>query len=323
MSCIPHGGYVSPNVKLAGADMRKTLVLHIGMHKTATTSIQSHLLHHRAMLRQMGVEYIPGLVKIARLIRNRAPMTEESVRELQAHIEPLLSLQAPILLGSAEAFFGRFMAKPPVMINSHACASDLKRILEPFGLDVKLFAAVRRQDTWLESAYQHSVKWNYDLTFDEWHAQLDLDLFHWDRLLDGFAEQFGKANLHVHPYERLFKPDGEGVRRLYRLFGAEHLADPKTFPRSNPGISKRWLEVLRRANSLIDRKECQRLRFFLEHEFPRKSGDKTIYFSDEQRVALLEHFSESNQRLFDEYVPEGIDNRYTVAAVMGRETLTV
>ncbi|MCB2213548.1 hypothetical protein KQI52_15650 [bacterium] len=303
--------------------MRKTLVLHIGMHKTATTSIQSHLLHHRVQLHQMGVEYVPGLVKIGRRIRNRAPMSDELVRELQAHLEPLLTLPAPIILGSAEAYFGRFMAKPPVLINSHECAADLKRILEPFDLDVKLFAAVRRQDTWLESAYQHSVKWNFDLTFDEWYAELDLDLFHWDRLLGGFAAQFGKDNLYVHPYERLFKPDGEGVRRLYRLFGAEQLAEPGTFPRSNPGISKRWLEVLRRANSLIDRKECQRLRFFMEQEFPRKSGDKTIYFSDEQRVELLEHYSASNQRLFDEFVPAGIENFYTVAAVMGQAALTV
>ncbi len=166
--------------------------------------------------------------------------------------------------------------------------------------------------------FKHSIKWNKTLTFEEWRKQLELERFEWDRLIGYFADHFGEESIHFVPYEHLFKNEGVGIKKFFSLFNASDLFFLEKLPRSNPGINQRWLEVLRRSNELISFEESQVLRRFLEQRFSKKTGEKHEYFTEEQRIEILDFLKDSNDRLFQRF-GKSSENLYDPSLIVVKE----
>ncbi|KAA9133361.1 hypothetical protein F3N42_03160 [Marinihelvus fidelis] len=174
--------------------MKKRLILHIGVHRTGTTSIQGWLHGNRKALLGQGVRYAfdqrmhtdiawqlhtgklsPGTLT-ERLLRDAA---DDRVHTLILSGEDFCVLRDPSILSGLRDHF-----------------------------EVTVVCYLRRQDSWLESWYNQHVKWPWDRALSQASAGEFIgqaEQFYWIDyawLLAGWRNAFGDDNLRIRVFER-------------------------------------------------------------------------------------------------------------------------
>src|SRR5215510_12928739 len=146
--------------------MKIELILHIGLPKTGTTSIQETLAAHRTALLEKGVLYpnsagesahalIPASILGAKLNVNHffptiwngmtpAARLELFRRELDREIRDRPAHVRRVLISAEHC---------SSFLKSKALIRDLATFLEPYFQDYKVVAYVRRQDLFAASVY--------------------------------------------------------------------------------------------------------------------------------------------------------------------------
>jgi hypothetical protein len=199
----------------------KDLVLHIGLHKTASSFVQGLLAASRDDLRAHGVLY-----PTAGIVDKSDSGTREGAGSGQAlfsrpgrqhALNAQLFAEIPddvstVLLSSEE--FGRVAATPtPARLVARFSAFR----------SIKVVLVLRRQDDWIESYYKQVVD-----QFRNFETRSFVQFLHeaGPRLLDFHArfapwrELVGPQNFHVLSYDDL--PDGVAIcRRLLEVAGME------------------------------------------------------------------------------------------------------
>lgn len=180
----------------------RTLYLHIGAHRTATSSIQSFLHANSAALQERGIFYPFGVKRHDKLVRDLfAGRTK--VADVAAEIERRASGRTTevksIILSDED-------------ISLHEDISILGGFRDLF--DVKVIYSLRRQDLWLESWYLQNVKWQWNpklahVTLDEFVE--GRNEFHWvdyDTYLQHLERVFGRENVIAYVFEKEQMPAG-------------------------------------------------------------------------------------------------------------------
>lgn len=152
--------------------MSAKLILHIGAHKTATTTIQRVLAKNRTSLAKYGVWYpayselFPSMsdhyahLDVAKgLMGDSKRFTLEKVEKffakLRAGADEMAGIEAVLI--SAEPFYrGKIAGSGNYWDQRQRYIERLERIV-PFD-DVEVVLVVRRQDNYLESLYNEHVK---------------------------------------------------------------------------------------------------------------------------------------------------------------------
>ena len=179
-----------------------TLYLHIGTHRTATSSIQAFMLSNWEALLARGI-FHP--LRIARhfALFNAIFAGRRTVKDVSLD----LLLRASKHDHEINAI---------VLSDEDVCMRPDLAVLAGFRehFDVKVVFALRRQDLWLESWYLQNIKWQWNksfshLTLDEFMARSDE--FHWadyDRLLTQLDGLFGQENVLPYVFEKAQMPEG-------------------------------------------------------------------------------------------------------------------
>ena len=210
------------------------IVLHVGLHKTGTTTLQRDIL-------PKGRGYVYG----GREYGDHALID----RGIGADI---LALSDETLLGRLfDSFFGR-NAKPWVDENV-ARITWIGRHLS----DSKIILSVRRTDHWLLSIYKHHLKYGGTTALPDFLARLDQPGFlGWQDLhlmprLRALEQSFPGRMLVFFMEELVHEP-----QRLLAEFGSFITGDPTCFsavgdlPRRNEGVDRSSAAMLRRLNGL-------------------------------------------------------------------------
>jgi len=182
------------------------LLIHIGLHKTGTSAIQSFLLDNRAALLDQGLLYPLDLEEWGNhnplawhLMDPRyMPTHGDFYRELStpAHWQKLhkeaSERQTDRVILSGEDF--SLISRP----------QQLAELLERY--DTRIIVYLRRQDQYLQSIYNQDVK-NYEFMRCERFEEFVLDhrlaeILHYDIFLERWGAAFGKENIDVAIYDR-------------------------------------------------------------------------------------------------------------------------
>lgn len=180
------------------------LILHIGLHKTATTYVQNVWSEGRDRLADAGLWYpTVGLAK------KRGINTREGAQSGQARFARA---------GNRRRLLKRMLEEVPpraskVLISSEEftrARTDWTpaQYLRVFGAfrSVKVVAVLRRQDTWIESFYKQRVdQFNNRETrcFDDFVDQVGTPLFDFHRRLTPWRDLVGPENFHPLSYDDL------------------------------------------------------------------------------------------------------------------------
>lgn len=280
---------------------KKRLILHIGMHKTGTSSVQRFFSRNRMMLRRMGVCYPPSIGPDGRAqpkhnaifaaISHEAdfgaphPSLGPAHRVIDRTADAIDAAPGQIGVISAEGLSG----ERPVF------AKAMAPLAERFDLHIAIF--LRRQDHWVESFYKQMVL-NRDVRESrpfhsfvaaettQAHMQYHQIINWWDQAIRPdrvhiFAAQPGGPQ---RPLIRLFHLAGIGHRFRWLPFANVH-------ENPSPGIAA--VEVVRHCNELgldAPRHAAEQI----EAKLGRGTGR---YLADAERAELIAHHQNGNHYL--------------------------
>ncbi len=266
------------------------VVIHAGIHRTGTTSLQGYLSDHRAILPTHGVIY-PGDE------RNHQSLawSLKQGRCNAADVEALIRTQGGkgTVVLSAEDFC------------IHTDLSWLKDLSCVH--DVHVVFYLRRQDHWIMSWYNQHVKWPFDRLKSKMGKREFLDSigdYHWldyATLIERWTAMLGAGNVSAAVVE---PGQVENVIEDFATrIGIPHEKLPADVSRKNDSMPVHLLEVARNLG-LFDLAPKARIRLIqaLRASLEHKAQSATTVYSPEERNLILKRFEQSNrsvaQRMF-------------------------
>jgi hypothetical protein len=261
------------------------VVIHAGIHRTGTTSLQGFLADHRELLKSHGVVY-PGERPNHQQLAWALKRGDAGAPDVNAIIEAGGPDQTVVL--SAEDF---------------CIHTDLKWLGEVAGShEVRAVFYLRRQDHWIMSWYNQHVKWPFDRRKSKMSKIEFLDSigdFHWldySGLLDRWTAVLGAANVSAAVLE-----SGQ-VENVIQDFIARLGIPPDGFEfnvaRKNDSLPVHVLEIARNLD-LFELPPNNRTRVIraLRQGLAHKAQSATTVYSPEERNRVLLRFEASNRAL--------------------------
>jgi glycosyltransferase involved in cell wall biosynthesis len=283
-----------PPVITRPAQRAKRIHLHIGLHKTGSSSIQAFLAANAARLAVEGFALPDTLGRTAHHSFARVHQPERSWSSTPRY-PTLASMRMAVDRAHEVA-----LAQPGehVVYSSEALRTCEARVvvasLAPSPVRVVVF--LRRQDEWLESQWNQRLKKGLDLPSRR-SDYLSRIRFDYSATLQPWADAVGVSSLAVIPFEREQLPLGL-ERHFLQALGIDAFDGFVVPPPINRRLNRAcaaWYREIHRAIRLppVDQRRLQRL---LE-EFSALEPDPPEWrnvFSPEERLDLLERHRASN-----------------------------
>jgi hypothetical protein len=301
------------------------LVLHVGIHKTATTTLQVALRDLRTQLRDRGV----GLVTIeqmkklahesawaARLTADPAvaPQFQEELRRLVGReierVERRSGRPVEQVVISNERMVGARMPSevdyPVFRPLAEASITEVIDALQPDEVHVALYT--RRQDRLIESCYLWEIQKGLTHTVGEQFPFMGEPIISFADLADRISRMPSVSSLRVRPFEIISAgalPYVDDFLANVGLSGSLDYSVVEEDLSANQSYSHAALQIALEINRMMDTREQRReLRRFLKTRFPVGAYPPAAIMLDEDRNTLLDLYSEDNERLFDTWMPE-------------------
>ena len=294
--------------------MRQKLVIHIGTHKTGSTTIQNYLNFNRLWLRMLGINYPKPVHGTIFHANNHADLRDTARCEgqrrnphihraygpfddvLARYIDNMLALRKPLNIMSCEGWSA----------NLNLFADRMAALKDHF--DVSVIAFVRRPDYWIESLYRQrvvNIQHQESRSFEEFSSLKSMETAIYDRarILGWWGKVFGHDNVTAIPYEPAIA-DFDLLDRFLDCAGVGHGAVrhlPLRRARANPSLSAAQIEIIRlmhKHGHSVDARLLRQLR-------RRVRGGKTGYLSSADRMMLLARAAPDMQAVCDIYVKDG------------------
>lgn len=275
----------------------KRLTIHIGAHKTGTTTIQHCLASSVNQLNVLGFDY-PKLSwyhfaqhRIAFAMQGMQDPNTGGIpdfdQELRSVVEFLSSTEYHVILSSEEFF-----------------TAPLERIKELGVLreiaEVAIVVFIRRQDRLFLSIYNQKIKQpgnvfaNEISTFIDDPTRLSADLDFYSNI-DRWASVFGKENVTVIRYEV-----GDALDLFFEAIGVTNGVSQFGFRRLNESIPAKALELIRLVKWISSDIETHRAVLSMATKvFSNCNLSRNLKF--DAAFSILRRFDDDNRKLFEEY----------------------
>jgi hypothetical protein len=300
------------------------LVLHVGIHKTGTTTLQIALETLRKQLRAKGV----ALITISQMkklpheadwgIRRTADQKESG--EFRGELLELVEREIgrvqrksgePVrqVLITNERMVGARMPSegdsPRFRPAAEAAISDIIAAVDPEEVHVALYT--RRQDRLMESCYLWEVQRGRSHSITDQFPFLEEPVMTFSTLAERIKGIPRITSLRVRPFEII----GGGTHAYLDDFlsnlgmrGELDFSRLGTNPMANVSYSHRALEVARLVNPLLDTPEQRTAtRRYLKSMFPTGMYPPAKILADDQRERIIAAYRIDNERLFATWMP--------------------
>ncbi len=280
----------------------KKLYIHIGLPKTATSSIQNFLFKNDHFLNKHGYHYANTGLNIGSqchhdliwtlglhqgpdyvqkdIQKHKSKVLQELAAEHTQHSDKHLIISSELL-----TFLDEFKRLAPML------AIFKNR-------DIKFIVNLRRQDTFLESLYQQVVKNGISDTFETWYPKAR-NIADYNLLFKNILQVTEKENIVIG----IFNSRKKGFNPAREFLSLIDLCD-KTIDVENCSKNKRLpascIKIIRFSNSLNLKINYKLVDFFSKYKdrLPLLSNNKG-YLDDDQRTAIMREFNASNKALTD------------------------
>lgn len=280
---------------------RRTLYLHIGVHRTATTAIQATMYCNWKTFRDRGFLYPLGVERHIGTFNNiffghttAKAVAADLVKRAGAHPVPIHTL----IMSDEDVSMRRDL-------------SPLRAFTDHF--DVKVIFAMRRQDLWLESWWAQNVKGQWDRRYCHmpWPEFLERRAdFHWidyATYIDHIEQVFGEGSVKPYVFERSQMPRGP-IAAFCEQFGFRDAASLVKAGGENISLTPEVSEFVRHL-PLIDAPMQLRLRLIAMAEAVdrrvRAEKPVTLMIPHDQRMAIMKQFEPGNRRIAQRFFGRG------------------
>ncbi|MDQ3560246.1 MAG: hypothetical protein M3453_13885 [Pseudomonadota bacterium] len=258
------------------------LILHAGVHRTGTTSIQQYLAHNRQALADQGFAYT-------------APKDNHQELAWKLLKDSITPDEFADAIHDSE---GRDVIVSAEDMCRIVDGSLIARIAARFDTQVILF--VRRQDDWVESWYNQNVKWPFNRpasVMSPLEFLGTLPEYHWlyyDTLYFRWREASPKVELV------LFDEVQDSVQEFCRRIGIDQSLLVQPARKANSSLSAGSLEIVRHLGmaALSPQTRMAVLRSLNAAAFTSKHP--TPVFPASVKNLIMERFYDSNRRISQE-----------------------
>jgi len=287
--------------------MSRKLYLHIGAHKTATTTIQRAFWEGRRKLARAGVLYPKAAHyhfaqhRLAFGLKDRPDPDTGEVPDFDTEMAALraevLAARQQVAFVSSEAFS---VTRRPL----------IRRLVEAVDFaELHVIAVVRRQDDFLLSLYNQNAKGlgnGFTRTLEEVVADprsisREISFLDW---VTKWSATVGRNRMRLCRYE-----DGAPVAMMLEMLGLppDTLRPPSQH--ANTSLPAAAVEAIRQAKA--DGLPVEAQRQVADRARRRFAGGPRAELSPQARRRILEVFAEENATLFARF---GMDNSYAPGA---------
>jgi hypothetical protein len=272
------------------------IFLHIGTHKTGSTSIQAWLASSRAHLAAHRIAALPTPPfsrsrEIMEAGRLDPGLIAQCRRELSAATDRLAPNPAWSLVLSSEGFSGD---PSKGYENADVCARLLAEVLA--GHEVTVVVYFRSQDSFIESLYTQRIHQGDAISFPDFLASLPLRAFDWRQHVEAFARAFGQEAIRVRPFHESCLPKSDSILRDFcQLLNCPFKPAAGVVTKMNPGYSRDALELALAVNPMLDPGDRRVLRGLLQRASSKGLWRSYSYFTPDQRAEVRDRYAASNE----------------------------
>ncbi len=298
----------------------KTLYVHIGTHKTATTAIQHFCKVNKELFKTKGCTYplFPQFQYSRKLTERNGLFLTTVIYDENGERD--MELERERYWAGLDIIHKRFETYDTVILSDESLwrmfwrrSQRLQRLVEDGeanGYRVVLIIYLRRQDEYIESLWQQRVKRDRDFTrsFREYADEYPfLDYY---EVLQKLSDIAGRDNMIVRRFEEAKKVDGGILADFLSQIGLE-LTDEYVIEGGdirNTSLTGNTVHIKKAINELgfLTDDDNAILRESLSIcTGPSRKEYPCSEFSPEERAAFMKAFEESNARIADEFIGDG------------------
>ena len=237
------------------------IALHLGVHKTATTYLQSKLNNSTGELTKNGISYIP-LGRLRRTVTSQLDETDFSNQQLMDALKPYLNCQRLIL--SDENLIGG-MFKPKANFIYDDVARRLKKLLSLLdNYSVEIFITLRNYPEYFVSRYTESLR-HYDFfSFEQYYDCVDFTTVSWLDVIDSIKSVYS-GNITVTDYNDFLNDEKNYFYSLLKKdnVNLKNAENNPTIRRAR--LSKEAYEIVNCFGSQYSKTSIKKLINFLEN----------------------------------------------------------
>lgn len=289
----------------------KTLYLHVGAHKTASSFLQSIIKEKRGKLESdegitclfraemQELEFFKKIKKINKTGIDLEPTSKDfgSVERLKKSDKVLITNEDFLSSLNPENFFKNTSAK-------------LKYVRALFPeYEIKLILYIRNQVEYLQSCYTQYIHIGRSVSFYDFIGNPGKEV-DWYDVCKEISESASVSKLEVIPYEVIIKNGEQEFLNIFlRLLDVkkEYTIDSKKFDGriSNRSYSALAINIANKINPLLEEGDKKKLRVFLQKNFSTATHEKMKFFTKEEEDKVYGKHIESNKKVFSEFVSMG------------------
>jgi hypothetical protein len=214
----------------------KTVYLHIGTHKTGTTSIQQYLYAHNETHRKFGIDYYKGLYNPANGIYTPANHVELHVAAMRENRMSPFKLKNKInadkeykqlVQNRVREFINDTNANKVIFSAEGLCylryGDELSYLQELFkGVEIYIIIYLREKSSFLRSYRLQLIKMGMSFSDDPnsfAYVQDDTWLLEYDDLINIYGSHFGHDRLIIFNYDDVLVSDGNVIPSFLKTIG--------------------------------------------------------------------------------------------------------
>jgi hypothetical protein len=316
-------------VRIAPANMlvAMRIAIHIGAHKSASTTLQHIFALQHASLLKKGIRYVgPAEVQLSPLgfhvnsLRGSVPqestVSSRSLELAQLYIAQLVksSPSCDTLLFSWEGFLGHCALD--VSEGFYPTAAPIaKSLADIFGCDCQLLIVARRQDHFIKSSWLQQLKEGRSRGFDTYCSKIHISNTSWLAIADAISQVF--PSLATVPFEVLMLSSAdEFLSACYRALGLGEVETTPIAIHANASVSQIGADAMTLVLPRIkDKKHRRATPKALYKLFTEPNNNSGGYFSTFTRAALLAASRDQNREFLSRYFRAEYTSQQTRQAV--------
>ena len=296
-----------------------TLYLHIGTHKTATTTIQRFCADNRKVFESKGMVYPDFPFRFPFKGPNRNGLFLGMVYRGSDGVRRK-DLEKEYYHQALDIIHGLFEKYPSVLLSNERLWMDLylkdaklvRKLVkdsQKHGYQIKMIVYLRRQDSFIESFWSETVKELPDRTDTLQEYISEFEFLDYNAILSKYAELIGEENVIVRRFSDAVKVEGGILVDFMRQLGMELTDDFEiNDPALNPGIYANVTEIKRIINSTSGLRRDD-MRVFINALPMAAATSKKVHpcgeLSEEERTDLMQPLEAGNAELAQRFIGDG------------------
>ncbi len=284
--------------------MKKKLTIHIGTHKTGTSSLQKLTSNLAEELLNEGIVVVDYL-QIPN--RNEFSKTKAVNEALIKGLHKFLKNETKAPKENFLLIWEGFSGDPRQNYENRNAVQEMLFRSLPEGLDVELVVFFRRQDQFIQSIYTQ-YKHEKDFSLGEellkphYHEGYD-----WNLYIKDLESIFEGVSINAYPYERIYLAANPLHQILGDLLESQVLRTWKVSEIVNVGMNPKALDLFERLAPKLNKQESKYLRKVLQTKFNKGLLSEYEYLSTEDQKEWINLYKESNVGLASKYSDGRID----------------